>query len=339
MVMDICFTFDKKYLQYICIVIASILENNNCPITFHLISNNISEKEKKIANWIEELGAKVAMYKIEDKAFLSCPIKNVDNNRLPRAAYYRIDLPQILPQNVKKVLYLDPDTLVLKDLSELYNINIDDYPFAVVEILNKNFNSGVMLMNLDYFRDHKLSAKLFDYIQHNKHCIEYYDQDAFINLLKGNWCKIHPKFNAGDILLETLSNINNMGLLPVYTDEEIQEARENPVIVHYAGSFHYKLWYKNCIHSKQDLFLYYLSKTPYKNTELKKHYILHLMKGQEKPYSYVKQLVKDKINKAFQVNNFSNYLIRILYQRKETRKWLYTLITYVSYIKKRYIEK
>jgi len=338
--MDICFTFDKKYLQYIYVVIISILENNNCPITFHLISNNISQKqEKKIANWIETLGANVLMYKIDDKAFSSCPIKNVDNNRLPRVAYYRIDLPQILPKSIKKVLYLDPDILVLKDLSELYNINIDEYPFAVVEILNKNFNSGVMLMNLDYFREHQLSARLFDYIKHNKDCIEYYDQDAFINLLKGNWYKIPPKYNAGDILIDTLSNINNMGISPVYSDKEIEEARNNPVIVHYAGSFHYKLWYENCIHSGQNLYKHYLSKTPYENTKLKTHYILYLMKDQEKPYSYLKHLVKENIDKAFKINNLPNFIIRKLYRHTETRKWLYTIITYAFYIKKRYIKK
>ena len=334
--MDICFTFDKKYLQYIYVVIASIIENNSVQFNFHLISSNVtSNDEIKLDKWIKCLGHNCFFYKVDNKKYSFCPVENVDNNRLSRAAYYRIDIPQILPSYIKKVLYLDPDVLVLKDLSELYSINIDNYPFAVVEVLNNYFNSGVLLMNLDYFRKNNLSQRLFDYIKHNKDKIEYYDQDAFNNLLKGNWLKIPPKYNAGDILVETLQNVINMGLVPVYSDKEVDEARTNPVIVHYAGSFHYKLWYKYCIHSKQDLFLYYRSKTPFKNAKLKTHYILYLMNGEENPYSYVKNLVKSETERLSELKGLPQYIVRVLNKNVKSRKLLFTCITYYYYLKKR----
>lgn len=338
--MDICFTFDAKYLQYVYVVIASIVENNQTKIRFHLISSNISKKDvQKIKAWIDSLGQECFLYQINNSKYSFCPIKNVDNNRLSTAAYYRIDIPQILPENIKKVLYLDLDVLVLKDISDLFNINIDNYPLAVVEVLNNYFNSGVMLMNLDYFRKNNLSEQLYTYIKYNQDKINFYDQDAFNNLLKGNWYKLPPKYNAGDILVETLENTLNMGLLPIYPPEQVKEARNNPAIVHYAGSFHYKLWYQDCIHSKQDLFLYYRSKTPFKDAKLKTHYILYLMKGEELPYTYVKELVKNEIDKAKQKKGIKKYIFNFMNRNVKSRKLLFTCITYFYYLKKKLRER
>ncbi|MBR6163869.1 glycosyltransferase family 8 protein [bacterium] len=338
--MDICFTFDNRYYQYIFVPIISVIENNPGPINFHLITDKLSKKnEKLIEDWIRSKGSNAFIYKTDKKQFSVCPVKGVDNDRLTRAAYFRINIPQILPKEIKKVLYLDPDVMVLGSLSGLFELNIDNCPFAVVEVLNKSCNSGVMLMNLEYFRQHNLSERLFDYIEHNKDKIEYYDQDAFNNLIHGNWYKLPPKYNAGDILLSTLSHVKNMGLLPVYSDEEIEEAKKNPVIVHFAGSFHYKLWYENSIHSGQERYLAYKEKTPMKNAKLKTNYILYLMKGQDKPYEYVKEIVKAQIDKLSSSDGLKGFFVKSLNSSSKTRKFLYTFISYMLYLKKRYSEK
>ncbi|MCC4478559.1 hypothetical protein LMB76_10120 [Limosilactobacillus reuteri] len=44
-------------------------------------------------------------------------------NHLPRSAYYRILLPNLLPE-VDRVLYLDYDTLVLGDLTTLWHSDL-----------------------------------------------------------------------------------------------------------------------------------------------------------------------------------------------------------------------
>ena len=70
----------------------------------------------------------------------------------------RVALPSLLPEE-DRVLYLDIDTIVEEDISELWDLNLDDYYFAAVrepEKSRKDFdyiNAGVMMMNLKKMRD------------------------------------------------------------------------------------------------------------------------------------------------------------------------------------------
>ena len=62
--------------------------------------------------------------------------------------YYKLYIPFILP-HLKRILYLDGDTLVYKDLSELFNIDFQDnyalgYPFHRAHIMDK---WGVKIVN------------------------------------------------------------------------------------------------------------------------------------------------------------------------------------------------
>src|SRR5689334_3585939 len=52
--------------------------------------------------------------------------------RYPLAAYYRLLLPEILPREIKKVIYLDVDVIVLADLATLWRIDVEPYQFLAV---------------------------------------------------------------------------------------------------------------------------------------------------------------------------------------------------------------
>ena len=337
--MDICFTFDKKYIQHVSVAIDSIIRSNDVSILkFHLIYSEISKREiKKLSKWVESFGCDVFLYCLSKKQYVFCPCKK--NDRLPRIAYYRIAISDILPETVEKVLYLDPDVIVNGDLSQLFMTSVDSHPLAAVMVIKDYFNSGVLLLNLSYFRKHNLSKKLFDYIKNNKNAIEYHDQDALNAVLQKSWIKLPPKYNAGDILLTTLQNIINKDGAYLYTQSEIDEAIQKPVIIHYAGSFHYKPWYKYSLHSKQRLYLAHLKNTPYKTKKLKTNYILFLMYDKELPYQFLKNAVKKRIDLAFFSNKgFFNNFIKFMYNNVLTRKCLFEVITRIMYLKKRFFK-
>lgn len=84
------------------------------------------------------------------------------------AAYYRLLLSSVLPQNLDKVLYLDCDMIVMRDIQEIFKIEIDNYALAAtidkfpytekhrlqlhMEVGERTFCSGIMLVNLKYWR-------------------------------------------------------------------------------------------------------------------------------------------------------------------------------------------
>ena len=85
------------------------------------------------------------------------------------AMFFRLRLPELLP-NEKRVLYLDCDTLIYKDLTKLYNYDIEGKHFTGMleprdlSYLGKNvknyINTGVMLFNLEELRNGKVAEKI-----------------------------------------------------------------------------------------------------------------------------------------------------------------------------------
>lgn len=87
-------------------------------------------------------------------------------------------LADYLPQNVNKVLYLDGDILVLKDLKLLYDVNLNGKAvgmcdnqlvpeYKMYKFEKPYFNSGVILIDLNLWRKQKLSEKCLKYLHEN----------------------------------------------------------------------------------------------------------------------------------------------------------------------------
>lgn len=122
------------------------------------------------------------------------PFQSYDYSRWSPVIFYRLIACSIFP-NIDKLLYLDSDTLVCGDLSELFNTNISNYALGAVRDMaptedanNPNgkyvrefaenhlqndvyFNSGILLMNL------KNMAKNQQLLLDVKVPLKYPDQD------------------------------------------------------------------------------------------------------------------------------------------------------------------
>ncbi|EJG1337337.1 hypothetical protein CUX28_RS23350, partial [Vibrio parahaemolyticus] len=83
-----------------------------------------------------------------------------------KAMYYRVLLFKMLGDDISKVIYLDCDLMVTESLHKLYNYNLTNLSAAVIAdsdqasnnrlnlpLDNIYFNSGVMLINLSYWRN------------------------------------------------------------------------------------------------------------------------------------------------------------------------------------------
>lgn len=84
-------------------------------------------------------------------------------------------LAEELPEIPDKVLYLDADIVAKGDISELYNMDIDNYEIAGVRDYYGKFffyprylNSGVLLMNMKRIRETKLLSRALRMCQKKK---------------------------------------------------------------------------------------------------------------------------------------------------------------------------
>lgn len=115
------------------------------------------------------------------------------HNRWTYMSMIRLALTMIIPEE-NKVLWLDCDTIVDADISELFDTDLEGCFVAGVKEHNKKgwkdyINAGVMLMNLGRIRAYGMDHKLIEYINREK--LECPDQDA-VNILCAGEIKFLP---------------------------------------------------------------------------------------------------------------------------------------------------
>jgi lipopolysaccharide biosynthesis glycosyltransferase len=185
------------------------------------------------------------------------------NDHVTSATFFRIWLPHLL-KNVKRVLFMDSDMIINGDISEILKLDISNYPLAAVpdvELFNEKklklgltgnqvyINCGVLLLNLEYFRDNELTEKITNFIIKYPNLCEFWDQDAINAVIKGNFYQLNYKFNI-------------QGGCYKNEDPLMLTAIENSVVVHYTGCS--KPWHYQNKHPQRGLYYKYLRLTSFR---------------------------------------------------------------------------
>ena len=113
----------------------------------------------------------------------------VIREHLKLPTFYRLALYLFL-FNIDKTIYLDSDTLVFSDLSDMYNLDMTDLYFRGF-LDNKKplndfnsiktdlyINAGVVLMNIKKYKDDGIFKKMTEYLE--SHILQQEDQELII---------------------------------------------------------------------------------------------------------------------------------------------------------------
>ena len=236
------FCIDEKYAQYASVCIRSILmHNTKQELHIHILSDHLTEQAiKRLCEASESERCEITFHHINEQELNGLPL-----SIWPIQAWYRILLPDILSSEIDRVLYLDCDTLVLSDLSELFDLDLSDKAFAAVEDPQsfkdetyercnypKSFKyvcSGVMLFNLSYWRKHDLKNRIIIVANKYKQSIKFPDQDC-LNMLCHNTKFVLP-LNYG--IMHWF--FQDTALRNCLSPNELLECLRNPQIVHFAS--------------------------------------------------------------------------------------------------------
>jgi lipopolysaccharide biosynthesis glycosyltransferase len=260
---NIAFCLNDKYVNFCYVTIVSILKNKNPTdkIVFHLLTDYFSFKEQeKFKNLIAKSNDVVKIHIIDKNKF--------DGLNMNWSVYgwFRIVIPEVVGQEVSRVLYLDCDTIVNTNLDYLFNLDLSDKSIAAVidrESFNKNtferlnypqkkqyICSGVLLINVDYWRAHNIAEKIYDF------GIKYPEKTIF-----PDQCAINYVCQDSKIMLPLKFGIINnfFSASHRYNKNEILEAIESPEIIHYAV---YAPWkYSSNHHFYKKIWWYYKRKS------------------------------------------------------------------------------
>jgi lipopolysaccharide biosynthesis glycosyltransferase len=253
-VVNIALAFDQNFVIPLFTLLTSIFYNNKGTIfDIYAIATGISAHQKQeLSDYAQANSATIQYYEI-NQAYVTSFATSSDP-RYGLAAFYRLLLPGMLPENVSKVIYMDIDIIVVGNLSELYDIDIAHVPVAAVPdpvewdrpdlgIANRAdyFNSGVLLMNIPLWKEQKVSERAIDFLKKYPEKATYVDQDALNAVLINNWLKLDDKFNF------------TYRVVPFESRKSLRALIKNKIIIHYNQST--KPWHR--VSSNKLDFLYH----------------------------------------------------------------------------------
>ncbi len=250
------------------VLIESIIHyNKNSHFTFHIISKNLSKKSLGYFSYIqnENLNIKINPIIVADNALNSLPIRKGDHVTIE--TYYRFLIPDLLDKSIDKALYLDCDILCTGNISELFEIDISNYSCAMcpdsrysdIEVYNRldypfengYFCAGVILLNLDYWRENKIHNQCVEFLENNGDICLWHDQDAINKILNGKILYLHPKYDLATgfyyVKQYKIFHYSKEGPINFIVKKELwndlEEAIKSPVFVHFTGQI--KPWHKS----------------------------------------------------------------------------------------------
>lgn len=276
---NIVLASDNNYAQHVAIVAASILCNTQAKVCFHILSDGISQqKVDLIQRTIDSLGGQLSVY---DLSSYQCFDNLFTSGHISKAAYFRLDIANILPRDVDKVIYMDVDLLVLQDIAELWEFNLQGKPLAAVpdygimaskrlmkqkkQVLGLSmdslyFNSGVVVMDLKQWREHNYAEQVIRLAAEGN--LPHHDQDALNKVFIDKWMPLPLKWNVIPPIFNLFSKI----LLRNDLRKNAISARKNKAVLHYAGR--YKPWEFESKDGFNEKYYYYLQKTAFADVKM-----------------------------------------------------------------------
>jgi len=238
---------DANYVPYCGVMLASVFESNRSSrvdayiLTDKPLSSSACKRFDKLA---KKFGNSIDYLQIDNSFLEKFPIKGMDYWSI--ATYYRLYAAELLPSDVHRILYLDCDIIVRGDLRPLWELDMTGKAAAGVSDIFEYwgefqkrllypveagyFNAGVLLINVDYWRENAVGQQCLDFLANHYDLIEANDQDVLNAVLWDKKIQLSPTYN---FQVQFLKDYFYNQETPVL-QKEIMQAKENPVVIHYA---------------------------------------------------------------------------------------------------------
>ena len=257
---------DNNYAMQVAVTLRSALANlkGDRKISLLIIDGGIKNHNKqKILRSLSTEKCEVRFLPMPD-SLLGDNIEEINKRLGPNgktiakyvsiAAFFRMLIPELLPEEIEKAIYLDCDLVVREDLEKLWEIDLgDNYLLAAQDtwipyvsspngLLNykklgissdsKYFNSGVLVINLKKWRTDNISTKAIDYLKQKTEYVRWHDQDVLNALLAGKWGELDPRWNCSPVSVYSYTSWQDSP----FSEEVYNNLIRDPYIIHYVSS-------------------------------------------------------------------------------------------------------
>jgi lipopolysaccharide biosynthesis glycosyltransferase len=258
---------DETYAVPLATALRSVVDSSRSgqPLDVHVLYDQFSARSRqRVADSLPKSSALIRWEPVDLSAFERFPTLPHISSKM---TFARFVIPQIFPAEVRRVLYLDADTLVLDDLGPLWEADLKGAVMGAVldRILDPQikacaagleqyprvqnyFNAGVLLIDLERWRQERVSERALEYLIGRPNS-PLADQDALNVACDGRWLELGARWNYYDhfrtVILE----------MPL---------AERPVIAHFPGQ---KPWKASSLSVNAELYEGFRRKTRFARTK------------------------------------------------------------------------
>ena len=256
---------DEHYVRPLAAMLQSVAENLHAERSaeVYVFQSGISEKlqrdvsrswppDRLEAHWITA----------DASSFAGLPLWG----RMPVATYFKLAIPDLLPDSVAKAIWLDCDLIVMDDVAKLWDQDISSahagaVQDSVVPLVSsacgirfhqdlgidpnaKYFNAGVMVVDVAAWRRDEIRRRATEYLRRYHESVTFWDQEGLNAALAGKWVEIGSGWNH---------NASIPG--------KSARGKATPSIVHFAGGL--KPWSFRTAESLRSVYYEYLDRTAF----------------------------------------------------------------------------
>ena len=250
---------DFSNLDQVVTTIKSICYHNRS-VRFYIINEDFPKE------WFIQLNSRLRDF---DSEMINCCVTSDQLSRHKTDISYTSSLLYFISDFVEenKALYLDYDVLVTKNLDDLFEIDLQDYPLAAVRDYGRKvyydqemFNIGVLLINNRVWKQENMTQRLIDLTDELHDKVDMVDQHILNKLFENKWLEID--FDNNYIVSHKQ-----------FTDYKLPKSQDYPGIIHYPSNR--KPWDNLGIQAYRNVWWYYHN---LEWTELGQNYHLHTLK-------------------------------------------------------------
>ena len=247
-IINLAFSTNNKYIEFLFTSLYSLLENSNINTVYFIfiqIGEEFEENNKKLINGLEKLYMNCFIYFLDMKS----DFNSVFSIYIHYSTYYRLKLPILCPK-INRIIYIDTDSLILKDLMELFTLDFEqkyilgrlDKIVDELDSLGKYtktyINCGILLIDLYSLRKYNYYNKFMDYLDkynNTKGYLKNQDQTLINYVCQDKIGLLDPKYHMWPFRNEEEIRGFNNRLRTKYNIEDLIKDFKDPFIVHYAG--------------------------------------------------------------------------------------------------------
>jgi lipopolysaccharide biosynthesis glycosyltransferase len=290
---SVVYTTDQRYWPHVFVSLYSLLINNrdrSFDVFIFAAERDPAFFEHAAFLSSHHPDVKVNFVRVDDREFAGAPVGS-----FTIISYYRLLIGRLLPEAVRRVLYLDADTIVRGSIGELLELDLEGHVLAATpeEVpVDKvsgfgphpvrlglpedtpYFNAGVLLVDLDCWRRTNVEQRCLTKIRQlcaGAERLSFAEQDILNLVLSSEWKALGPSYNYQDWSINSRPrdrfdpDAMLGGIVPP----------EGPIIAHLTGAS-LRPWEGISAHPYASDYWHYRMQTPYADRVL---YVRRLVTG------------------------------------------------------------